>query len=218
MGQVISIEHSKGGSGKTTTTANMGRGFQLLGNSVLLIDRDHTQGSLRNWKEDSNRQDYPDVVSADKPTLSVDVKKIASLYDWVIIDGASKLQSMAVHSIKASDLVLIPLQPSKLDIDACNGIIEIIKERQTIMDGYPKAAFLITREKKGTRLAKEINHALEIYDIPILESRISDSVIYATTMGLGKTVFEVNSSEAKEKAEEIWSIIKEIKERGLVNV
>lgn len=218
MGYVIAIENSKGGCGKTTTTANLGRGLQLLGNNVLLVDRNHDQGSLVTWKEDSKRDDFPDVVLSNKPTISLDVRKIASYYDWVIIDGASKLQIMSAHSIKAADLVLIPVQASKLDIDACKGIISLVKERQVVMEGYPKAAFLITMDMKGTRLSRDVYCALEMFDIPILDSRISKSVIYIETMGLGNTVFDAKSSGAEEKAKEINAIINEIKERGLVNV
>lgn len=45
MEQVISITNNKGGVGKTTTTASLGKALSLLGKKVLLVDLD-SQGNL----------------------------------------------------------------------------------------------------------------------------------------------------------------------------
>ncbi|MDR3589317.1 MAG: septum site-determining protein MinD [Negativicutes bacterium] len=40
MGEVIVVTSGKGGVGKTTTTANLGTGFALMGKKVVLVDAD----------------------------------------------------------------------------------------------------------------------------------------------------------------------------------
>ena len=45
MGQVFAVTNNKGGVGKTTTTASLGKALSLLGKKVLLVDLD-SQGNL----------------------------------------------------------------------------------------------------------------------------------------------------------------------------
>ncbi len=45
---VIAVLNEKGGVGKTTIATNLSRGFQLAGETVILIDSD-PQGSARDW-------------------------------------------------------------------------------------------------------------------------------------------------------------------------
>lgn len=214
MAKIIAIENSKGGSTKSTDSTNLARGLQLQGNSVLLVDRD-PQGTTTQWREISNREDYPMVLCVDKDSIG-QIKKISDNFDYVIIDGASKVQEILVSSIKVADLVLIPLQPSWADAVALKELVSIIKLRQEITDGVPKAAFLIAREKKKTIVAEKIEEVLEVYDLPVLQNRISDSVIYNEAFGTGRTVFDVNTPAAREKAAEIEAIIDELKQRRLI--
>ena len=108
--------------------------------------------------------------------------------------------------------MLIPVQPSPYDIWASADLIELIKTRQAINNGFPKAAFILSRVIKNSRLSKEVVGALKEYDIPVLTSGTSQRVDYATSASHGSSVFSSLGSPA---ALEMGALTKEIIEKYL---
>jgi chromosome partitioning protein len=186
---IISILNQKGGVGKTTLSVNLSRGFALESptEKVLLADSD-PQGSARDWHAASNGE-LLTVIGLDRPTLNKDIKTVSQGYNWVIIDGAPQLAEMAVSAIKCSDIVLIPVQPSPYDIWAAQELVDTIKARQEVMNGFPKAAFIISRQIKNTILGNEAREALKEYELPVFKAGTFQRIIYAKTAGEGSTVF-----------------------------
>ena len=82
--------------------------------------------------------------------MAKDIQAIKDNQDWIVIDGAPQIAELAVTAIKCADLILIPVQPSPYDIWACEDLVDIIKARQEVTDGTPKAAFIISRSIKGS--------------------------------------------------------------------
>lgn len=200
----ISFLNQKGGSGKTTLATNFSRALQLMNLNVLLIDSD-PQGSARDWNEINQGEIVP-VVGLDRESLAKDIIAVSSGYDWVVIDGAPQIARLSAAAVKASDLVIIPVQPSPYDIWACSDLVEIIKSRQEISNDL-KAAFVINRAIKNTKLEGEVKIALKDYQLPLLASYTTQRVAYPTTASEGKTVFE---SLDKKASEEIINITNEI--------
>lgn len=183
---VISVLNSKGGSGKTTIASNLAHSLHLSGNKVLLVDSD-PQGSLRDWNEANGGEVLP-VVGLDRETLPKDLKAIQGDYDVAVIDGAPAVAKLAGAAVKASDLVIIPVQPSPYDVWACSALVEVIKARQEVTDGVPLAAFVISRAIKNTKLSGEIEKALLEYELPVLKNGTTQKVAYPTSAAEGKTV------------------------------
>jgi chromosome partitioning protein len=205
--KVIAILNQKGGCGKTTIATNIAHAFSLDGKKILLVDSD-PQGSARDWNEENGGNLFP-VVGLDRETLPKDLDGIKGSYDYIIIDGAPQIAKLAAAAVKSANLVLIPCQPSPYDVWATADLVDIIKARQEVTEGLPKAAFLISRAIKNSKLEKEVKLALESYNIPIFNSFTTQRVVYPSAASEGKTVFaEVNNAAANE----IQCIKKEIME------
>ena len=203
--KVIAVLNQKGGAGKTTIATHLGRAIQLDGQDVLLVDSD-PQGSARDWA--AVREDQPvTVVGIDRPTIERDLRNLAKK-DVVVIDGAPQAADLAVSAIKAADFVLIPVQPSPYDIWATADLVELVKQRVEITDGRLRAAFVVSRAIKGTKIGAEVSAALEGYGLPVLSTRVIQRVVYPGTAASGSTVLDAEPTG--DAAAEIRALAAEI--------
>jgi len=206
--QVIAVLNQKGGSGKTTIATHLARALQLDGADVLLVDSD-PQGSARDWA--AVREDQPlTVVGIDRPTIDRDLKNVASK-DYVVIDGAPQAADLAISAIKAASFILIPVQPSPYDIWATSDLVDLVKQRIELTDGKLKAAFVVSRAIKGTRIGAEITEALMGYGLPVLDTRITQRVSYPGSAAAGTTILD--SEPDGDGAAEVRALLAEIKKK-----
>ena len=207
--QVIAVLNQKGGSGKTTIATHLTRALQLDGASVLLVDSD-PQGSARDWA--AVRDDNPvTVVGIDRAKLlDRDLKNVSSK-DFAVIDGAPQAGDLAVSAIKAASFVLIPVQPSPYDIWATAELVEMVKQRIEVTDGRLRAAFVVSRAIKGTKIGAEVAEALAGYELPVLASRITQRVSYPGTAAAGTTILDAEPDG--DGAKEIRALMNEIKQK-----
>lgn len=207
--KTIAILNQKGGVGKTTLSINLARAIQLAQCSVVLIDAD-PQGSSRDWNSANEGKVLP-VIGLDRKTIEVDIKHIQG-YEYAIIDGAPQLREMTVAVIKSADVVLIPIQPSPLDIWATSDLIELIKDRQAITDNKLKAAFIVSRQIQNTTVGKEVRDVLEQSGIKVFLNGTFQRVAYSDTLATGGTALDVDG-KAKDEMEsitnELWEFINE---------
>lgn len=208
---VIAVLNQKGGAGKTTIATNLARAFQLQGLNVLLVDSD-PQGSARDWS--AVRADPPvPVVGIDRPTIARDLNAVAHK-DLVVIDGAPQLTELAVSAMAAADLVLIPVQPSPYDIWATSDLVDLVKQRQSLTEGALRAAFVVSRAIKGTRIGAEVGTALAAYGLAALDSRVTQRVVYPCSAAGGTTVLDAEPEGPA--ALEIWGLAAEIRDKFLL--
>ena len=205
--KVIAVLNQKGGAGKTTIATHLARAYQLAGADVLLVDSD-PQGSARDWAAVREDQPVP-VVGIDRPTIDRDLKQVTRK-DVVVIDGAPQAADLAVSAIKAADLVLIPVQPSPYDIWATAELVGLVRQRIELTDGRLKAAFVVSRAIKGTRIGAEVSDALHGYELPVLEARVTQRVSYPSTAASGKTVLDGENDV--EAAREIRALLAEVQD------
>ncbi|MFZ7216073.1 ParA family partition ATPase [[Pasteurella] aerogenes] len=203
--KVISVLSQKGGSGKTTLSINIARCLQLKGFEVALIDTD-PQASAREWNARAGDDFFP-VFACDKGISEKEIRVLGRQADFLIIDGAPRIEKNMTDSIKFADYILIPLKPSQLDIWACQDSIELVQARMQVNDKL-KAGLVISQTNKQTNLAKDVIEFIgEKFEIPLLEGSTAVRVSYAEVLSLGNTVFESQSKEAKAEINQITNEI-----------
>ena len=175
---------------------------------MLLVDSD-PQGSARDWAAVREDQPVP-VVGIDRPTIDRDLKSIARK-DFVVIDGAPQAADLAVSAIKAATFILIPVQPSPYDIWATADLVDLVKQRIEVTDGKLRAAFVVSRAIKNTKIGAEVTGALEDYGLPILAARVTQRVSYPGTAAGGTTVLDAEPEG--DAAAEIRALLAEITQK-----
>lgn len=203
---VISILNQKGGSGKTTIAINLARAYQLQGHSVLLVDSDK-QGSSRDWQSAEPNNPIPLLV-LDQVSIDKDLKKVTGKYDYIIIDGSPQATEIAVATIRASDFILIPMQPSPFDIWASSNLIELVKQGKTANPKL-KAGIVLTRLVKNTKIGNEVSQIIHDFELPVLNSTIGQRTCYPYSASLGQTIFDTERPSS-EPVSEINSLANEI--------
>jgi chromosome partitioning protein len=205
---ILAVLNEKGGSGKTTISTNLARALQLSDKQILLVDSD-PQGSARDWYASAGENNnLPPVVALDRPALFKELPTIIRGMAWVVIDGAPQIEDLAVAALKVADRVIIPVQPSPYDIWATESLVQLIKTRQEMTEGRPLAAFVISRQIVGTKIAHEAREALEGYQLPIFKSYTSQRVIYANSAATGSTVLDADPEGPA--AQEIRTLLQEV--------
>lgn len=203
--RVWSIENQKGGTTKTTTATNIAACLtQEHGKSVLLVDLDGRQGSSSDWaaSRDDTAPLIPCVIM--RETLKRDLPRISAGYDYVIIDGIPNISELTSAAIKASDLVLVPVQPSQYDIWATSDIISLIKERQELTGGAPRAVIMVARAIVGTNIERSAKEAMAEFGFPVLKAQTHQRVAYVEGVVKGLSVMDLPKGDpARQEIEAI---------------
>jgi chromosome partitioning protein len=203
---VIGFLNQKGGVGKTTLAVHVADALAREGKRVLLVDAD-PQGSALDWA--ASRRGDPLFAVAGLPRASIhkELPALAKGTDVVLIDGPPRVYDVARSAIMASDLVLIPVQPSPYDVWAAKEIVDILNEATVFKPGL-KSAFVINRKIVNTALGRDVAEALAEYPVPVLEATICQRIALAESAAQGQTVFETSPNNPAGK--EILALVREI--------
>ena len=130
-GKVITVAQQKGGSGKTTVAAHLAVALSRLdGSTIALLDVD-PQGSLGEWFEARERRLGEKHTGMSFRTASGwgarrEAIGLARDYDFIVVDTPPKSDLEAKPAIEAASLVVIPIQPTPVDVWSSAATLGII--------------------------------------------------------------------------------------------
>ena len=200
---IISLLTRKGGSGKSTLATHWAvEAERKKGNRSVLIDFD-PQGSSSSWynKREADSplliQSNPDLIKNHLDACTNDG------INYVFIDTVPDISTVAVYAARVSDLVIIPVRPSVLDMEAINASVELVQ-------GLGKSAVIVLNQApSGSTLAEEAAIALQQYDLTICPVYIVNRIAFSRSMITGQTAREVDPrGKAAKEISDSWKWIK----------
>ena len=206
---ILGFLNQKGGVGKTTLATHVAGELARTGARVLLIDAD-PQASALDWSERRVGEGLPrlfDVVGLAKETLHDQVPSLSRGYDHVVIDGPPRVTALARSAMLASDLVLIPVQPSPYDVWASQQVVTLVAEARMFRPEL-RAAFIVNRRIVNTVIGRDVGDALAGLGMPALSVSVSQRVAFAESVAIGRLVRESHPESAA--ANEIEAVTSEI--------
>lgn len=190
--KVISLANQKGGCGKSTIIMNLALNFALHKKKVILFDTDPQQSSYETLQV---RDDKLLKVVAVYSDIYQTLEKYEPYYDYALIDTPPHDTEIVTVSIVCSDLVIIPVQDSPLDIRSTKITVDLIRKVRELNPEL-KSYFLLSRIQPQTILARELAEILQNrYETELLNTQISNRVAYKYSLIYGKSVNEMFSND-----------------------
>lgn len=122
----IALVCQKGGAGKTTMAIHLAVEGQRRGLKTLLIDIDPQASAAKIM--DRRGEEPPEVATEAASRLDKAIKAAEEHgYDLVIVDTAPQADRAAAQAARIANLVVAPLQPSIVDLDAVDATIDVCK-------------------------------------------------------------------------------------------
>lgn len=204
----ILIINGKGGCGKTTIATNLAVAYANLGLTVTLVDND-PQASSSYWSEQRN----PELA----PVNLVRAHQRASMYqtqtyhnrmpldvDRVVIDGHSDARDRDLETLlKQSDVILVPVMPSAIDIRAAGRFITNLLTHRAFRDAPRPVGVIANRVRPNSEIHNKLLHFLGCLDVPSVAT-FRDSKIYTDAVEQGKGISDMTDCRTAVKETAAW--------------
>ena len=214
MAYIITIASQKGGSGKSTITMQLAGVLSTRAEKtrVLVIDADQ-QGTCLKWATMAAEEaPFPaTVMGMTEPIIHRQLPRIRADYDFILVDTPPHAEAVARSAIIAADLVIIPVLPSPIDLWSAATTRKIVLDAQ-VQRPEIDCRLLLSRVVPNTALTQETVEALEVYDIPILSTRLHQRQAYPRSALRGGTVLDLDAKSGGQAAEEVRQLTKELVE------
>ena len=197
--RTISLINQKGGVGKTTVALHLAAAFWQGGQNVVVLDLD-PQASASEW-HDSRSVEMPHVESIQPARLAKVVEHTRDIgADILILDTAPHAEATALDAARCSDLVLVPCQPSIMDLRAMRKTVDLLK-----LVKVPAFAVLNSVPPHSS-VADEAAEMIEItLKIPVCPIRLGDRVAYNRCLITGQAAQEYEpTGKAAHEVEQLY--------------
>lgn len=211
--RIITVANQKGGAGKTTVAMQLAATCAQSRHLTTAVCDADPQGTAVRWAaaSEEDRVFPADVFSlaAAGKQLHRELLRYVNRYDLIIVDCPPSVESIAARSaLLVSNLALVPVIPSPLDVWASVGIRELIDQCMVNNEGL-QARIVLNQVEPRTTLAQEVIEALGEFGIEILGSRLGHRTAFRASAAFGQSVHDFGS-QATTASEEVEALTSEI--------
>ena len=186
---------SKGGVGKTTIATQLAANAALSGLRTVLVDAD-PQGSATRWCE--RRAGMASAVLPLDGTRKSWRKRIPEDAQRLIVDApAGAMADDLEEVLEIADAVVVPVQPSALDIEASVRFLESLGRHPRVRKGKLRVGLVGNRLKPNTNATQQAMDVLRSWPFPVV-AQLRDSQAYVVLTGLGKSLFDYHSAQVRD--------------------
>jgi chromosome partitioning protein len=204
--KVLTVAQQKGGAGKTTLAAQLAVAFAQQGRRVALVDID-PQGSLAQWFRVRSDASHPGAAALHVSEVSGwraagEVSTLKNSHDLVIIDSPPHAETEAKVAVRAADLVVIPIQPSPMDVWATAPTVKLAESENV------PAILVLNRVPPRGRIVETMRQRLTADRLTVAAATLGNRIAFAASMLEGRTVLEqaprsTGAAEIRALADEI---------------
>jgi chromosome partitioning protein len=174
----IAIVNLKGGTGKTVTAVYLAAAMAMRG-PTLLVDAD-PQGSALSWSEEAEGLPYA-VVGLPVRDVHKRLNDLLPGLRHAVIDTPPGDRAIVRSAIAATEVVVVPIPPSIIDLDRLGPTLDLITEVDAIS---PTQTFvLLTRVRAATRSGRLTREILADMGVSLLEAQIPLCESLSTSFG-----------------------------------
>ena len=189
------IACSKGGVGKTTIATHLAAEAAVAGQNVVLVDAD-PQASATRWC-----QRRAGMASAVLPVDGHRKSWHRHMPDGtqrVIVDAPAGAMGSALEGfLDVADAVVVPIQPSALDLEASIGFLESLGRHPRVRKGKLRVGLVGNRLKPNTNASQQAMDVLRSWPFPLV-AQLRDSQAFVVLTGLGKSLFDYHSAQVRD--------------------
>jgi chromosome partitioning protein len=197
----IALVCQKGGAGKTTLAVHLAIETHRRGLRTLLLDLD-AQASAS--KILGRRGDDPPDFDTEHPARLEESLKAAAAegYELVVLDTAPQADQAALRAARAADMVIVPVRPTIVDIDAVQTTMDIsaLAKRSPI--------FVLNAVAPQGREAAEARTVITDRGGVVATAQIGDRKAFRTAFNDGRGAQEIDP--ASKAAAEIEALVAEL--------